>query len=101
RMRELYRARRDIFMEEMQRHLPDRLLPQAMQGGLQTACVLTDQRLSDQRIAARAAQAGIDLPPLSRLYLGESKRNGFVMGFSALSPAEIREGVKRLAGLLA
>ena len=38
-------------------------------------------------------------PILSRLYLGEQKQNGFVMGYSALSPAAIRDGVKRLAAL--
>ena len=97
RMRELYRARRDIFMEEMQRHLSDRLLPQPTQGGLQTACMLFDQRLSDKRLAGVAAQADIDLPLLSRLYLDDSKQSGFVMGFSALAPSQIRDGMKTLA----
>jgi len=100
RMRDLYRARRDIFMEEMQRHLAGRLLPQPTQGGLQTACLLADQRLSDKRLAAIAADTGIDLPQLSRLYRGDEKRNGFVMGYSALAPADIREGIKALARLL-
>lgn len=101
RMRELYRARRDIFMEEMQRHLHHHLLPQESKGGLQTACLLTDQRLSDKRIALRASAAGIDLPLLSRLYLGPAKQHGFVMGYSALAPGAIRAGVKELATLWA
>lgn len=100
RMRELYRARRDIFMEEIDRHLRDRLAPVAAQGGLQTSCLLADQRLSDQRLAGIAADAGIDLPRLSRLYLGADTRNGFVMGYSALAPAEIREGIRSLAKIL-
>ncbi len=100
RMRDLYRARRDIFMEETQRHLAGRLQPQPTQGGLQTACLLADQRLSDKRLAGMAADAGIELPRLSRLYLGDEKRNGFVMGYSALTPSEIREGVKTLARVL-
>lgn len=100
RMRDLYRARRDIFMEEMDRHLRDRLLPQPTQGGLQTACILADQRLSDKRLADVAADTGIDLPRLARLYLGENRRNGFVMGYSALAPSEIRAGIKTLAKVL-
>lgn len=99
RMRELYRARRDIFLEEAAHHLADRLHPQAAAGGLQIACMLRDVRASDKRIAARAEAAGFDLPTLSRLYFGDDKRNGFVMGFSALQPAAIREGVKKLAAL--
>ncbi|HYD93732.1 MAG TPA: PLP-dependent aminotransferase family protein [Noviherbaspirillum sp.] len=99
RMRELYRARRDILMEELQRHLGDRLLPQASQGGMQAACLLADQRTADTRIADEAAAAGIDLPPLSRLYLGAKQRNGFVMGFSALAPSDIRAGARSLARL--
>lgn len=100
RMRELYRARRDIFMEETGRHLRDRLQPLAAQGGMQTACLLADQRLSDQRLAGVAADAGIDLPRLSRLYLGSDKRNGFVMGYSALAPSAIRDGIRSLARIL-
>lgn len=100
RMRDLYRARRDIFMEEVARHLRGRLNPQPAQGGLQATCLLADQRLSDARLAGIAAGAGIELPHLSRLYLGEGKRDGFVMGFSALAPAEIRDGVKALARIL-
>jgi GntR family transcriptional regulator / MocR family aminotransferase len=44
-----------------------------------------------------ASDAGIDLPLLSRLYRGPEARNGFVMGFSALQPGEIRMGMERLA----
>jgi GntR family transcriptional regulator / MocR family aminotransferase len=62
--------------------------------------MLDDSRASDRRFAERAEAAGIDLPILSRLYYGEKKQNGFVMGFSALSPAAIRDGVKKLAKLL-
>jgi GntR family transcriptional regulator / MocR family aminotransferase len=100
RMRELYRARRDIFLDEAQRHLAPHLHPQPAAGGLQSACMLDDSRASDRRFAERAEAAGIDLPILSRLYYGEKKQNGFVMGFSALSPAAIRDGVKKLAKLL-
>ncbi|RJF99919.1 PLP-dependent aminotransferase family protein [Noviherbaspirillum saxi] len=101
RMRELYRARRDIFMEELQRHAENRLLPQASQGGLQTSCLLADQRLSDKRLAGIAADAGIDLPLLSRLYRGTDQRHGFVMGFSALAPGDIRHGMTQLSRILA
>lgn len=100
RMRELYRARRDIFMEEIDRHLSGLLVPLATQGGLQTSCLLADQRDSDQRLAGAVADAGIDLPLLSRLYLGAEKRNGFVMGYSALTPSAIREGIRSLARIL-
>jgi GntR family transcriptional regulator / MocR family aminotransferase len=100
RMRELYRARRDIFLDEAERHLSPQLRPQPAAGGLQIACMLDDSRASDRRFAARAEAAGVDLPILSRLYFGEKKQNGFVMGFSALPPAAIRAGVKKLAALL-
>ncbi|WP_225984583.1 MocR-like pyridoxine biosynthesis transcription factor PdxR [Noviherbaspirillum aerium] len=97
RMRELYRARRDIFLDELERHLGGRLLPGSAAGGLQMSCLLPDQRNTDRNLSGIAADAGIDLPPLSRLYLGPHARQGFVMGFSALAPAEIRGAMKRLA----
>lgn len=101
RMRELYRARRDIFMEELERQVGDRLQAQPASGGLQTACLLRDQRLSDKRISGMASDAGIDMPLLSRQYRGADIRNGFVMGFSALQPGAIRMGMKRLAKVMA
>lgn len=106
RMRELYRARRDIFMEELHRHAGHALLPQPMAGGLQAACLLQEMKkgkegaIHDAGIALRAREAGIDLPLLSGLYLGPQKQHGFVMGFSALTPAAIREGMRRLAPIL-
>jgi GntR family transcriptional regulator/MocR family aminotransferase len=98
-MRELYRARRDIFLDEAERRLSDHLQPQQAAGGLQVACLLTDERTSDRKLTAQAEAAGIDLPVLSKLYFGEQKANGFVMGYSALPPAAIRDGVKKLAAL--
>jgi GntR family transcriptional regulator / MocR family aminotransferase len=100
RMRELYRARRDIFLEELHRHAGRTLLPQPMAGGLQAACLLKEPSSHDAGIALRAREAGIDLPLLSGLYLGPQKQHGFVMGFSALTPASIREGMRRLAPIL-
>lgn len=99
RMRELYRARRDIFLDELERHLGSRLLPGAAAGGLQMSCLLPDQRGSDRKLSAIAEGVGIDLPMLSRLYLGPHARQGFVMGFSALTPGQIRDATKRLAAV--
>jgi GntR family transcriptional regulator / MocR family aminotransferase len=102
RMRELYRARRDIFMDELHGKLGKMLLPQKTAGGLQTACLLEHSLNghADADLAARASKAGIDLPLLSSLYLDKNRQQGFVMGFSALAPAAIHEGMRRLAPIL-
>jgi DNA-binding transcriptional MocR family regulator len=53
----------------------------------------------DRDIAARAAQERLWLWPLSPSYLGETARQGFVLGFGSTSAAQIPRAVGRLKAL--
>ena len=55
--------------------------------------------LSDRTLRERGAKAGLALMPLSR-FESSPALNGFLLGFTALKPHEIRDGVKRLATLV-
>ena len=90
-MRALYRERRDHAMHQFARHLDFELGP--ADAGFRVVAYLDR---SDRDLAARAARAGLDLPTLSRLYLGRP-RNGLVLGYMGLTPAALSQGVKTLA----
>jgi len=51
----------------------------------------------ERAIAERAAAGGVHVYPLSRCSVGKSPRPGLLLGYAALTPAQIREGVRKLA----
>ena len=86
-MRLLYRSRRDLLLECLQ-PLAEHIQPINVNGGLQFAVELTAGKESAWT-AAGIAQ-GLTLRPLSQFYLGESKKEGWLLGYAALSNNEIR-----------
>ena len=53
--------------------------------------------LSDRGLRERGREAGLALMPLSRFH---GPLNGLHLGYTALTPAAIRDGARRLAALL-
>jgi GntR family transcriptional regulator/MocR family aminotransferase len=58
------------------------------------------ERVDAEAASARALEAGIEAPPLSRYAVRRPSRGGLVLGWAAYSAGEIEDGVKRLAGAL-
>ncbi|RZI77671.1 MAG: PLP-dependent aminotransferase family protein, partial [Rubrivivax sp.] len=52
---------------------------------------------SEQDTIRVAASAGVQLPGLSRLYAGEHKQQGWLLGYSSLTEHEIETAMSRLA----
>jgi len=99
RMRTLYRARRDVFVEAAQRHLRGKLELINTDAGLRATGLLTSRR-DDREISRRAERAGIEAPPLSRYSLAPHPRRGLVLGYAALSPHALRNGLATLATVI-
>ncbi len=99
RMRELYRGRRDAFLESFDKHLSPFATALHPAGGLHLASLL-DEPLDEAETVAIAQEVGIELPTLARLYLGKEKQSGWVMGFAALPPHEAEAAMKNLARAL-
>ncbi|PHV32752.1 GntR family transcriptional regulator [Janthinobacterium sp. BJB312] len=98
-MRKVYAVRRDAMAQAVQRHLPHVVTAQLPPGGLQMPCLLHEGRVELDTLRL-AAQAGIALPGLSRLYATPPARGGWLLGFAALTPHEIDSGIVRLARAL-
>jgi GntR family transcriptional regulator/MocR family aminotransferase len=50
----------------------------------------------DAALSAACSASGLDVPPLSRYYLGPARRPGLVLSYAAATPAEIRSGMRVL-----
>lgn len=99
--RQLYHSRRDHLLEQIKQKI-DWLMPQCAAGGLQIAAHLPAGQ--EQHFSALAAQAGVETPRLSPLFLnttgaGAQHQDGWLLGFSALTPVEITAAVNRLASI--
>ena len=98
RMRALYGARREALVAALSAHFSDRVTLLGANGGMQLLAQFPATG-PDAQLVRRAAALGVGLSPASQCHLVPGPGQGFLLGFSALSPARIREGVRRLASL--
>jgi len=70
------------------------------EAGMHLAVALPDGS-RDVEIAERAAGQNLWIWPLSRSYIGEMSRPGFILGFGSATVAEIPRAVRKLRNLLA
>jgi GntR family transcriptional regulator/MocR family aminotransferase len=95
-MRTLYGTRREALEEALERSFGDRATLLGAKGGMHLMARIRTAR-TDQDVVRRAAHLGVALTPASGYHLVPAPGQGFILGFSALTPARIREGVRRLA----
>ena len=100
RTRRLYRQRRDTLLDALAEHLPGSRVA-GVASGLHVLVALP-AGLDATTVAASAAEHGILLAPLAR-YQAHPDQAGaaaLVMGYSGLSPHQIRQGVRQLAAAI-
>jgi GntR family transcriptional regulator/MocR family aminotransferase len=96
RMRELYAERLSVFLECGRRQLDGLLEIPSVEAGLQTVGWLL-RGIKAERAATAAAKLDVEVVPLSRFASGSLKKEGLVVGFSAVDARELRRGVEQLA----
>ncbi|MDP3762395.1 MAG: PLP-dependent aminotransferase family protein [Ramlibacter sp.] len=96
-MRSLYSARLAVLQEEVSARLRGYVTLLDASCGLQAAA-LVDEPQRFETVHAGATAAGLHLPRLDELYLRRplGLQNGWILGFAALAPTEIRAGVHAL-----
>lgn len=99
RMRQLYKGRKNAFLDAFQRHLSPYATAGVANGGFQVACYLREG-LEESATIKAAAAIGIDLPSLERLYFDRPLRSGWVMGYVALAHQEAEAAMKKLTRVL-
>jgi GntR family transcriptional regulator/MocR family aminotransferase len=92
-------ARRDVLLEAIQKHLGDRV--RVTGDGAGTHVVLWPRTASSEEdLISRAAQAGVGVYAISGYYLRTPAPVGLLLGFARLREPAIKEGIKRLSGIL-
>jgi GntR family transcriptional regulator / MocR family aminotransferase len=99
RMRTLYAERAEALQEAARTYWRDLLETPGIECGLDIAAALTPE-IDDRAAAAAAAKADIELRPLSDHSRRPGRVNGFVVGFAPVDARSIRDGARRLAGIL-
>ena len=96
RRRLAYRAQRDALVEALRRRLGHALEPTSPDQGMQLIAFLKDGR-SDLEVQTSAAEHGLAVQPISRLYRAAPPRSGLILGFSGFPAAAMDPAVARLA----
>ncbi|RZQ61203.1 PLP-dependent aminotransferase family protein [Amycolatopsis suaedae] len=97
RARTLYRHRQDTLIAELHDQLGDRVRIHQPAVGMHLIAELTG--CSAEAVARHGRRAGLDLRPLSAYSSGTARvAEALVLGYGHLSPDQIREGVRSLAG---
>lgn len=96
RAREFYRPRRDALMEALEREMPglaSYLRPSA--GG--HMWVTLDQARDDEELYRAALAGGVSYTPGPAMLVQPPRATHLRLSFTALTPEQLREGVRRLA----
>jgi GntR family transcriptional regulator/MocR family aminotransferase len=99
RMRLLYGTRRNALVESLLHELGSTLEVVGGEAGMHLA-VLLPNGFRDEVIAEQAVVQKLWLWPLSPSYLGESPRQGFILGFGGTPAKEMAPAVRKLGGVL-
>jgi GntR family transcriptional regulator/MocR family aminotransferase len=99
RMRKMYSERRDFFIEHFNKLLSDRFTLQVPEAGLNIVAWL--KREEDFPMIRRITNdIGVRPSALSFFCIQAKLKPAFVFGFAAWTPAQIREGLVKLASAL-
>jgi GntR family transcriptional regulator/MocR family aminotransferase len=101
RSRTRHAARRAAMLEAIRRHLGGKVEVSGANAGLHVLLWLKGVRPAQLTTLRRRAEgAGVGVYPASRFFMKEPGRAGLILGYAALSEAEIRTGIRLLAGAL-
>jgi GntR family transcriptional regulator/MocR family aminotransferase len=99
RMRKLYQEKQEALVRSAQKELRGVLEIKQARAGMHLIGWLPE-KMNDQVVSRRAARAGVDVRPLSFYSIETTQRPGLLMGYTGISLAEIRGGVRKLASAL-
>lgn len=99
RMRRIYAERHQVLLEAGSEHLEGLLDIVPTRSGLHTIGLLAEH-LNEETVAEKAAVRGVTVAPIGRFCIEPIDIHGLVLGFSGISPQQIRAGVRTLAEVL-
>jgi GntR family transcriptional regulator / MocR family aminotransferase len=95
RVRQRNAARRDALLGAIRTHIGDRVEVSGDGAGAHVVLWLRN-RVGEEEVIAGAASRGVRVYGVSGYYLKKPVRAGIMLGYSRMSEAQIREGIRRL-----
>lgn len=99
KLRVLYTERRAVLIQALEKHFAGAAKISGQESGVFILAQI-DTLISLDDIIEKAAGIGIGLTDTRNFYCGEAKPNELVIGFGGLKPAQIRQGIKKLAKIM-
>jgi GntR family transcriptional regulator / MocR family aminotransferase len=99
RMRPIYAERRRALVAAIADEFGDRATISGNEAGMHLALSIRGLR-GDQKIAGTAARQSLWLSALSQLYFGQTRREGFVLGFGNTRVVQIAAAIRQLKTLI-
>jgi GntR family transcriptional regulator/MocR family aminotransferase len=99
RVRRSNAARRKVMLEAIDRYLGDRVQVTGYGAGAHVV-LWPNKRIAETAVLDAAASHGVGIYGISPYFLTQPSRSGFVLGYSRMKEADIREGIRRLRQVL-
>jgi GntR family transcriptional regulator/MocR family aminotransferase len=95
----MYEERQQTLVEEARKNLRGILKVAPAKAGMHLIGWLPDG-VGDREVSRRAAEAGLNLTPVSAYCINQKLRGGLLLGYTAYDEKRIRQGMKKLARVL-
>lgn len=99
RVRRSNAARRKVLLEAIDRYLGDRVQVTGYGAGAHVV-LWSDRHLAETAAIEAAAARSVGIYGISPYFLSQPARRGFMLGYSRMKEADIREGIRRLRDVL-
>jgi GntR family transcriptional regulator/MocR family aminotransferase len=99
RVRRSSAARRNVMLEAVDRYLGDRVRVTGYGAGAHVV-LWPNGRIDETAAIEAAASRGVGIYGISPYFLSQPARSGFMLGYSRMREADIREGIRRLRQVL-
>ena len=99
RVRRRNAGNRDVLLDAIGKYMGDRV--EVTGDGAGAHVVLwPSKRISESVVIERAATRGVGVYGISGYFLTRPSKSGLMLGYSRMKKEEIREGIRRLGGIL-
>jgi GntR family transcriptional regulator / MocR family aminotransferase len=99
RVRRRNALRRKAMLEAIDQYLGDRVQVTGYGAGAHVV-LWPNRRVAETAVVEAASSRGVGIYGISPYFLGQSSRSGFMLGYSRMKEADIREGIRRLRQVL-
>lgn len=102
RARRLCAHRRVALLDAVEEYLGERVTVEGTNAGIHVMMWLNDRMGSEVPLLIKqAADVGVGIYPIAPYFIHAPRRAGFLLGYASMDENMIREGIKRLARVLA